>query len=282
MNDTDLRTALHDWAGESGAGRPPVADRIGRGRRRRRRQALTGLGGTAAAVLAVGAVAMSSLVMTSKGEDPTAATPKDPSVTQKDPGGPGATRDVQGNPEEPRLELAAAISESGGQSFRFVVESELTVRAHDLPPTTGTCSGMIDPDAGTGYMRSGELNEHWAVDGIRYQRMGKQRNTLGPGDVSRFIVCHVGRVDEPGFVAADPASLLRDLSGQATIQKINPSTYAFTGTDITGTVTVSDGLVSSLTSTVDSPARGDMPAYHRTVTMTLSGYGEPVQVRAPW
>jgi hypothetical protein len=86
-------------------------------------------------------------------------------------------------------------------------------------------------------------------------------------------------------VTADPASLLRDLSKLSSVQKITGgemSTYAFIASGLQGTVTVSGGKVRSLTATVDNPARDDAPAYHRKIIVTLSGYGDPVQVRSPW
>ena len=51
-------------------------------------------------------------------------------------------------------------------------------------------------------MKLGDLNEHWAVNGKRYLRVGKHHYTLGPGDVNKFIACPVGRTDDPGFVTA--------------------------------------------------------------------------------
>jgi hypothetical protein len=261
MNDIDLRTALHDWAGESTAGQPPVAALISRGVRRRRRRALAGVGTAAVAVLGGGAIATSGLLAAPAGTKPTAAPP------------------------EPRVELAAAITSSSEQTFRFVVESELTVPADDIRAEKGHCSGVLDPATQTGYVKLGTLNEHWAVDGKRYLRVGKHHYTLGAGDVTQFIACPVGRTGDPGFVTADPASLLRDLSKLSSVQKITggeTSTYAFTGSGLHGTVTVSGGKVRSVTSTVDSPARGDTPAYHRRITLTLSGYGVPVEVRSPW
>ena len=258
MNDIDLRTALHDWACESPAGQPPVAELISRGGRRRRRRHLAGVGAAAVAVLAAGALTTSGLLTAPAHTGPTAAPP------------------------DPRVELAAAITSTSEQTFRFVVVSELTVPAHDIRAEKGSCSGVLDPAARTGYVKLGDLDEHWAIDGKRYLRVGKHQYTLGPGDVTKFIACPVGRTGDPGFVTADPASLLRDLSKLASVRKITTSTYAFTGSGFQGTVTVSGGKVRSLTSTVDSPARDDTPAYHREITMTLSGYGEPVQLRSPW
>ena len=261
MNDIDLRTVLHDWAGESPAGQPPVAELISRGARRRRRRNLAGVGAAAVAVLAAGALATSGLLTAPADTKPTAAPP------------------------DPRVELAAATTSTSEQTFRFVVDSELTVPAHDIQAEKGNCSGVLDPATQTGYVKLGDLNEHWAIDGKRYLRVGKHHYTLGPGDVNKFIACPVGRTGDPGFVTADPASLLRDLSKLASVRKITGgemSTYAFTGSGFQGTVTVSGGKVRSLTSTVDSPARDDTPAYHRKITMTLSGYGEPVELRSPW
>jgi hypothetical protein len=103
--------------------------------------------------------------------------------------------------------------------------------------------------------------------------------------VTRFIACPVGRTGDPGFVGADPASLLHALDELSSVHKITGgevSVYGFTGSGFRGTVTVSGGRVRSLTSTVDSPARADTPAYHRKITLTLSGYGEAVAVRSPW
>jgi len=261
MNDIDLRTALHDWAGESSDGQPPVAELISRGARRRRRRNLAGVGAAAVAVLAAGALAASGLLAA-----------------------PGDTKSTAA-PPDPRLELAAATTSTSQQTFRFVVDSELTVPVHDIQARKGSCSGVIDPAAQTGYVKLGKLNEHWAVAGKRYLRVGTHHYTLGPGDVNAFIGCPVGRASDPGFVTADPASLLRDLSKLASVRKVaggEVSTYAFTGSGFQGTVTVSGGKVQSLTSTVDSPAQGDTPAYHRKITMTLSGYGEPVEIRSPW
>jgi hypothetical protein len=260
MNDMDLRTALHDWAGESPAGQPPVAELISRGVRRKRRRALAGAGTAAVAVAVLGAGALA--------------------VT-----GPRGGTEPPAAPPDPRVELAAAFSSTGAQSFRFVVESELTVPVHDIRGAKGVCSGVIDPARRTGYVKMGDLDEHWAVDGQRYLRMGKQHYTLGAGDVNQFIACPVGRAGDPGFVAADPAGLLRDLSKLATVRKVTagePARYAFTGSGFAGTVTVGGGKVRTLTSTVDSPASADTPAYHREITMTLSGYGEPVAIKPPW
>ena len=261
MNDIDLRTALHDWAGEAPAGQPPVAELVSRGARRRRRRNLAGVGAAAVAVLAAGALATSGLRVAPADTGPTAAPP------------------------DPRVELAAATTSTGGQAFRFVLDSGLTVPADDIRAEKGSCSGVLDPAAQNGYVKLGTLDEHWAVGGKRYLRVGKHHYTLGTGDVNKFIACPVGRAGDPGFVTADPASLLRDLSRLASVRKITggeTSTYAFTGSGFQGTVTVSGGKVRSLTSAVDGPARGDTPAYHRTITMTLSGYGEAVQIRPPW
>jgi hypothetical protein len=192
--------------------------------------------------------------------------------------GPADTRPTAA-PPDPRVELAAATTSTSEQVFRFVVESELTVPAHDIQAEKGTCSGVLDPATRTGYVKLGDLDEHWAIGGKRYLRVGKHHYTLGSGDVSKFIACPVGRSGDPGFVSADPASLLHDLGKLASVRKVTggePSTYAFTGTGFQGTVTVSGGKVRSLTSTVDSPA------YHRTITMTLSGYGDPADIQPPW
>jgi hypothetical protein len=261
MNDIDLRTALHDWAGEAPAGQPPVAELISRGARRQRRRTLAGAGTAAVAVLGAGAMAIDSL-----SAGPTGA-------------GPAVT------PPEPGVELAAAVTSTSGQSFRFVVESALTVPAHGIQASKGRCSGMIDPATQTGYVKLGDLNEHWAVGGKRYLRAGKHHYTLGAGDVNQFIACPVGRTGDPGFVSADPVTLLRVLTKLSTVEQISggeTSRYAFTGSGFRGTVTVSGSKVRSLTSTVDSPARDDAPAYHREITLTLSGHGEPVAVRPPW
>jgi len=262
MNDIDLRMALHDWAGESPAGQPPIAELISRGTRHKRRRTLTGAGAGAAAVavLAAGALATSGPLTA-----PASTTP---------PAAP-----------DPRIELAAATTSTSQQTFRFVVDSQLTVPAQHIQAEKGNCSGVLDPATQTGYVKLGDLNEHWAIDGKRYLRVGQHHYTLGPGDVNKFIACPIGRTGDPGFVTADPASLLRELSNLATVRKISGgemSTYAFTGSGFKGTITVSGGKVRSLTSTVDSPARDDTPAYHRTITMTLSGYGEPVELRSPW
>jgi hypothetical protein len=260
MNEIDLRTALHDWAGESPTGQPPVAELIRRGARRKRRRT-TAVVGTAAVALLAGAAAASGLLTDPAPTRPTAAPP------------------------EPRVELAAAITSTDAQTFRFFVQSELTVPAHDIQAQKASCSGVLDPGRHTGYVKLGDLNEHWAVDGKRYLRVGEHHYTLGAGDMAKFIACPVGRSGDPGFMTADPASLLRDLSKVSSVHKITDgetSTYAFTGSGLQGTVTVGGGKVRSLTDTVDSPARGDTPAYHREITLTLSGYGDPVKVRAPW
>jgi len=52
----------------------------------------------------------------------------------------------------------------------------------------------------------------------------------------------------------------------------NGATYTFRGPALTGTVTLRDGRVSSMTIHVD----------RRDVTMTLSDYGVPVSLKAPW
>ncbi|GLZ02255.1 hypothetical protein [Actinoplanes sp. NBRC 103695] len=268
MNDVDLRTALHEWAGQTHAGQPPIAELISRGAARRRRRHLT-RAGTAAMAVAVlaAAVAAGGLLTAAPATKPTAA-PSPP-------------------PLEPRIELAAAITSTSEQSFRFVVESELTMPMHETRNSKGTCSGVIDPATQTGYAKFGDLNEHWAVNGRRYLRQGNRRYALGAGKVSDFIACPIGRIGDPGFVNADPVSLLHDLAELATIRKTtngnNPTTtYTYTATGIHGTITVTNGKVHTLTSTVDNPASHDKPAYHREITMTLTGYGDPVKVKAPW
>lgn len=286
MNDIDLRTALHEWAGESPAGQPPIAELISRGAHRRRRRTLAGgVGVAAAVVLAAGALATSGLATTPADDKPALADNKPVSADNKPAPADGKPAPADNKPQDPRLELAAATTATSEEAFRFVVDSEITVPAHDIQDEKGRCSGVLDPATQTGYVRLGDLNEHWAIDGKRYLRVGKHHYTLGPGAVNEFIACPIGRTGDPGFVSADPASLLRDLSTLASVRKITggeTSTYAYTGSGFHGTVTVHGGRVRLLTSTVDSPARGDTPAYHRKISMALSGYGEPVEIRAPW
>jgi hypothetical protein len=258
MNGIDLKEALHDWASEAPAARAPIDDLIERGVRRRRRRTVARVATPLAAVVAVGALLVGGVFAPRTSSNPIAA----PS---------------QAAPVDPRLELAAVVTATTGESFRFSSKTELTVPVHGIR-SRGTCAGMIDPPARTGYVKEGDLVEHWAVNGRRYLREGNRHYNLGPGDVGKFIGC-------AGGMSADPLDLVRQLGAVSAVRKTtdgDTSTYFFADSGLRGSVTVTGGRVHSVTTSTDTPASADTPRHQFKVTMTLSGYGEPVVVKAPW
>jgi hypothetical protein len=103
------------------------------------------------------------------------------------------------------------------------------------------------------------------------------RTTGGRSDAAEFLTCG-GTTAAHGRLNADPLSLLDDLKEVSSVQSSGAgdnATYAFRGAGLSGTVTLLDGRVSSVTVQVDGPRK-------REVHMTLSDYGVPVSRTAPW
>ena len=245
MIENQLRTSLHDWAQAAPAGEPPIDDLIDRGGHRRRRRHATRL---SVAGLVTVAVAAATGIGVNASSRPGPATP------------PASAAPVQ-----PALTLAAAVKSTTSTSFRY--ESVL------VGTGKSRCTGVIDPATESGYSRYG-LTEHWVIKGVRYLKEGNHRYILGRGDAAQFLTCG-GTAAGHGLLSADPLGLLDELKEVSSVQPGGNGSYAFRSSDFTGTVTLREGRVSSMTLHIESPRKRD-------VTMTLSDYGVPVSLKAPW
>jgi hypothetical protein len=262
MTQNDLRTSLRDWADEAPAGGPPIDELITRGSRRRRRRHAAGVAVAGLVAVAVGA----AVVGVNAGTGP----------------GPAASPASAAAPA-PTLALAAAVKSTASGSFRYTSDLTQTVPAEGVSHVKTRCTGVIDPATQTGYSKYG-LTEHWVINGVRYLKEGNHRYVIGKGDAGEFLTCG-GTGAGRGLLSADPLTLLNDLKTVSSVRQsgaAGDATYAFRSPGLTGTVTLAGARVSSMTLHIDSPKTTDTPAYRRDVTMTLSGYGVPVALKAPW
>ena len=253
---SDLSTALHEWAGRTSAGAPPVADLIaaGRKRRNRRRTLVAGVATLAFAGVAVGVTLGGS----------GASTP--------------SSRTAAGAAQSPAFELAAAATASEDTSFKFSVRTTLTLPAWQIDHVTNTCSGAIDPLTQSGYLKTDGPFSARVVNGERYVAKENYWQDRGKGGLAGNLLCGDSKV--PAGIAADPATELKNLQKAGTVTK-TASGYSFTGPEFQGTAKISGGKISELSYTVTHPETKDYPAYTRQVTMKLSGYGEKVTVTRP-
>ena len=259
----ELSSTLRRWADRTEVGEPPIAELIAAGHRRRVRRRATAAG---TGVLALASAAM--ITLTTAGTAGTSGTSGSAS---------------------PTLELAAAVSSTAAGSFRFIVESTLSVPADNVRGEHTTCTGAADPETNTGYLKTGTklrqkshptvpvIYEVRVVRGDLYIGMGSNWQANGKGTLTNL---RCGDANEPALLAADPLSQLRQL-GRSVVASKTAAGYSFTGDGITGTVTVSDGKVTQLSYRITRSKTHDTPAYSEQVTTKLSGYGQPVAVQKP-
>ncbi|MEV6845200.1 hypothetical protein [Actinoplanes sp. NPDC051411] len=252
----DLSTAMHEWAGRAATGeQPPVAELIAAGTKRRNRRRA---GAAGAATLALAAVVGGALATTGGA------------------GAAGTPAAVAG--QSPAVELAAAATSTSETSFKFVVNSTLTLPAWQIDHVKETCTGAIDPLTRSGFVETGSVFSARVVNGHRYVAKENYWQDRGKGDVAGILLC--GDPKAPAGADADPATELKVLSKAGTVTK-NAAGFSFTGDEIKGAAKVSGGHVVQISYTITSRATKDYPAYTRETTMTLSGFGDKVSVKKP-
>lgn len=251
----ELQNALHNWADHTPSGRPPVAELIAAGRKRRIRTRMAS-GGIAAVALAAGI----SVSLTA-----TAAPSTEPAAPQA-------------QNQTPAMELAAAATSTSGSTFRFRIDSTLTLVEWQINKVTTTCTGAVDPAKGAGILKSSPM-EARLVDGRHYISKGPGNwAEVGKGTLESFMRC--GDDNVPSVAAADPNTVLKVLRKAAAVTKVAGG-YKFTDESFSGTVTVTEGKISTFAYDVDQKRTSDYPAYTKHVVMKLSDHGVPVSVRKP-
>ncbi|MEV6299153.1 hypothetical protein AB0M02_07090 [Actinoplanes sp. NPDC051861] len=251
----DISTALHDWAERTPAGEPPVAGLIAAGTRRRNRRRAASAG---AATLALAAVVGVALTTTGG-----ATAPQSPLAQAE---------------TSPAMELAAAATSTAGTSFRFRIDSTLTLSEWQIDHVTTTCTGAVDPVKESAHLESHPV-EARLVNGRHFiSKDGEHWVDRGKGTLAGFMLC--GDENVPSLVASDPATALKSLRKASMVTK-TAGGYQVTDDAFTGTVKVSGGKITEFSYAVDQKKTSDYPAYTKNVTMKLSGYGSKVSVKNP-
>jgi hypothetical protein len=254
----DLSNALHDWAGRTEAGQPPVADLIAAGTKRRARNRAASAG---VATLALAAVVGVSITATGS------TTPR----------GSAEALGTSGE-RTPAMELAAAAAFAEGTSYKFKINSTLNLAEWQIDNVTSTCTGAADPAKATAIVKGGVF-EVRLIKGQRYASKGPGTWVdMGKSTVAGAMLC--GDENVPSLAASDPASALKALRKVSTVKKVSGG-YEFSDTGFTGTVKVSGGKISEFTYDVDQKKSSSYPAYTKHVVMKLSDYGTKVSVKKP-
>jgi hypothetical protein len=251
----DLSNALHEWAGRTEAGRPPVADLVTAGKKRRARNRAASAG---AATLALAAVIGVSISATG----PSAVTPEALGTTTP----------------TPAMELVAAATSTAGSSYKFSIASTLTLAEWQIDHVTTTCTGAADPVKETAYLKSSPV-EARLVGGRHFiSKGGEHWVDRGKGTLAGFMLC--GDENVPSVTASDPSTVLKALRKAGTVEKTADG-FTVTDADFTGTVKVSGGKITEFTYDVVQQKKSDYPAYTKHVVVKLSGYGTKVSVESP-
>ncbi|MDT5033716.1 MAG: hypothetical protein QOC94_3887 [Actinoplanes sp.] len=256
----DLSSALHDLADHTATGEAPVADLIAAGKKRRARNRAASAGMATLALAAVVGVSLSA----------TGATA--PSGSTNALGSTGAAA------RTPAMELAAAATSTAGSSFKFSIDSTLTLAEWQIDHVTVTCTGALDPVNDSAYIKGGHF-EVRLVDGLQYiSKDGEHWRDAGKGTLANSMLC--GDEHVPSVVASDPSSVLKTLGKDSTVTKTSDG-YKFTNAAYSGTVKVAGGKVSEIAYDVVQKKASDYPAYSMHATMKLSDYGVKVSVNKP-
>ncbi|MDT4995820.1 MAG: hypothetical protein QOH97_5712 [Actinoplanes sp.] len=250
----DLSSALNDWADHTEAGEAPVADLIAAGKKRRARNRAASAG---VATLALAAVVGVSLSAT---------------------GSTNALGSTGAAARTPAIELAAAATSTAGSSYKFSIDSTLTLAEWQIDHVTSTCTGAADPANDSAYLKGIHV-EARLVDGLHYlSKDGDHWVDAGKGTLADFMLC--GDEHVPSVTASNPSSVLKTLGKDSTVTKTSDG-YKFTNAAYSGTVKVAGGKVSEFAYDVVQKKTSDYPGYTKHVVMKLSDYGVPVSVKKP-
>jgi len=257
--DAQLASRLHDMVdGEVGA-EPPTQMLLTRGRRARHRRAAAVVTASLA-VLTVGGVAATAAVQSS--------APSRPAVTAA---------------ETPELQLVAAVAASENVSYRVRVRSgsETTEGAFD----PGTATGFLNSSSSTG----GVVYLERLINGVRFVSSSgsKDKWKQYPGKHDRLAYDRA--LNSAVGASADPKQLFETLRrAGAKVTQAGAGVYHFevehSGDTFVGDVALSaDKRIAKVTYKRTSRDEKDGQAVTSTslVTVELSGYGLPVQVKRP-
>ena len=284
IDEDNFAVALHDLAHLDPISAPPTAQVVHRARRARRSRTAAMTAAALAVVAAAGGLAVG---LDRRGPAATTAATA-----------PGTT--VTAPADTPALQLVAAVQASAKTSFRFTMTTGGTAVEYGKKRTLGkgVVTGAYDPRVPKGYATVvGHPLDRRLIGKDLYLQKGELwlKSQAGPQDTLTGDLLYTNVLNP--LASVDFASQVAALKKAGVVKKTSATSYAFSFSwkpgdadrpdviPVSGTIQVDakSHLVTSMeyTYTLAYPKGEADTKFYESVRWTYSGYGEPVDVKAP-